>query len=189
MVRKLAILGLAIGLAACGGSAPPPAPATPAAPTVAAAPAPEAPAAAGTLAWDYAFDDVKGWYDNDDDVSFRALITSNGDGTATIKEQGDDNWGKVALFIPDIDFSRGPVLEVTVKNVTNGAWGVGIVPDPWDDAQYKVLADRTEGAKTLTINLAEKTGWSGVKPVKLVLIALDEGATVVVDHVAIKYTK
>lgn len=181
-----------IGLCSCGGSTPPPAPAEAPPPleaTPTAAPAADtAVAATGDLAWEFAFDDVKGWYDNATDQTYHATIAAEAGGKARVTEAGPEAWGKVAIFCPGIDFARGPVLEVVVDSVDGATWKAGIVPQPWDDAQYKTLVASTPATGSTTADLAS-TGWTGPKDVNLVLVVEGEGKSIVLDSIRIRYTK
>lgn len=187
----------AVALSSCGG-APPPEPPPPPPPIETAAPAPgvetvaapEAGAAVsdGALAWECSFDDVKGWYDNRTDPTYAATIQPAPGGKARVTEAGPDVWGKVAIFCPGIDFSRGPVLEIVVDAAEGATWKAGVVPQPWNDAEFKSLVESTSSTGSTTVDMAARSGWSGAKDVNLVLFVEGEGRAVLFDAVRIRYT-
>lgn len=188
-----------IFLAACGGAAPPaaspaaPTPAAPPAPTAeppAATPPPAPAAASGASFWESTFDTVEGWHDNNTSNTYNATISSVAGGTAKVTEAGPDKWGKVAFMIKGVDFSRGPKLEIAVTAVDpSTAWKVSVVPEPWNDAEHKVLINSQTAVGAQSADMAEKTGWSGVKDVNLILIIEGESTSATFDSVKITYTK
>ncbi len=191
MRKSSILLTTVLVLAACGKTeAPAPTPALPTAEVVSGQPAQEpAPASATTVFWQQNFDSVEGWFDMNDDKSYASLLTGESGGKAKLTEAGPDEWGKSAILIKDLDMSRAPMLEATVVAIDGGKWGVGIVPDPWNDADYKELLPWQEASGTKTVDLAAATGWSGMKNVNLVILVANEGKSVTFDDVKIQYTK
>lgn len=196
----LCATALAGALIGCGGAKPAdegPAPAAPveAAPspaptTDAAAPAPAAAGlnTSGQLAWDYLFErGIDGWYDNAADKTYGATIKALPGGKAAVTQDGPENWGNVAVVIPNIDFSRNPVLTVDAVDVPAGAgWKVLMTTNPYNDKDLHevIVPPNTQG------DLAKGTGWTGVKKESLLLLVIEgKGKTCTFSGLHINYTK
>ncbi|MEK8024216.1 MAG: hypothetical protein AAB229_10465 [Candidatus Hydrogenedentota bacterium] len=147
--------------------------------------------AVDVLAWDNLFTSVDGFYDADDDASFNARILSNPAGKGSLTAVGEADWGKSVLVVPQIDFSRGPVLTVVVSDVEEGAsWNVGATSNPWSDAAYHTIIPSQNRAGTVTADLAQTTGWTSPRDnFNLVLVIEGRDKSVIFDSLHINYTK
>lgn len=171
-------IGLAIALAssACGGNPPPAPPSSPPAPQTAAG-----------LAWECTFDQADAWSDAAKDPKLGAKLDFK-DGKAALKETGKVPWGKARIVVPEIDFGRGPELEIVVDRMEGSSWGAAVGIHPWDDAVYKKVATGEASTGARTYDLAKLTGWSDKRDIEIEL-DVEGDKTVSFDAMRIRYTK
>lgn len=160
-------------LAACGAP-----PASPPSYTPATTATPDA--VPRELVWECAFDNVDGWIDGSDDKSAQSTFAADPDGTAALKQTGDQAAGYTAFTLPALDPQRAPVVNVVLTDV-KGAWSLGVVTT--DTVQTVIPANSDTGTRSAP--LPDCTARPGAQ---LRLAVIGVGASATFDKIAIWYT-
>jgi hypothetical protein len=133
--------------------------------------------------WKSDFSSMDGWYDNNTDQSFNAVITAGTkEGTADVTQKGDGTWGKVAFVLENIDIDKFNVLKVNVADIAKGA-SYKILAANKDWSESFVVIDRGHGKGSAQGNIKDVTGWTGVKTFNLVVVVEGEKKKVTLNSI------
>lgn len=172
------MLTLLLLLAACGAPPTRPLSYTPAT-TPATTTTPDA--VPRELVWECAFDNVDGWIDGSDDKSAHSTFIADPDGTAALKQTGEQAVGYTAFTLPALDLQRAPVVDVVLTDV-KGAWSLGVVTT--DTVQIVVPANSDTGTRSAPLpDCAARPG------AQLRLTVIGAGASATFDKITIWYTR
>ena len=140
-----------------------------------------------SILWRTDFNDIDGWYDDGTEPSYMAKITLAQGGLAEIKETGDQNWGKTAIVMKYVDFSRHPVLNIRVVNVDKDAgWKIGLDTLEWND--FKTIKETSNESGEFHCDLT-RSGWQGTKSFNLIIVVEGDNKSILLDYVELVYTK
>lgn len=139
---------------------------------------------AGTIGWETDCSNLDGWSDNADDPAFGTRIDQFEKSVVRVTQEGPETWGKVSILVKDVDLDRTPFLILKLNQVDVGSGFKVLVDTPgWSDAHPVLPTSNAHG--THVANLKEKTGWSGTRTFRLLLIVEGKGKSIYVDHIKI----
>jgi hypothetical protein len=120
--------------------------------------------------WKSDFTSLDGWYDNNTDQSFNAVIAmGTKEGTADVIQKGDGSWGKVAFVLENIDIDKFNSVRVNVVDIQKGAaYKLLAVNKDWSESY--VVIDRGHGKGSAQGNIKDVTSWTGSKTFNLVVV-------------------
>ncbi len=125
---------------------------------------------AADTVWKTDFSSMDGWYDNNTDPSFNAVITAGTKaGTADVTQKGEGTWGKVAYVLENIDIDKNNIIKVNIADIEKGsAFKLLAISQDWSESF--VVIDRGHGKGFAQGNIKDVTGWTGTKSFNLVVV-------------------